>query len=130
MENKHEKGSLSRENVLNEFVEDERVKEVEDGRTNREIALQKSLDTMLSTDDMEMKTDLTKNSIIELTKAQVILSVKRLPVILTFVDYFTKYSVSNDRQGRKELIKLTTNSYDVGENFDNTGFEKMKSRLM
>ena len=123
-------GGFNRKEVINEFIGGKEVAEVEDNKTVRQATIEKAFDTMLSTKDIEMKTDLSNPMIVELSRAQTILAVKEIPVMRTFVDFFTKYSVSKNRKGREEIVKLTTNSNMMEEAVPQGGFEKILNRVI
>lgn len=123
------KGDLNRKKLVKDALDQIMHDENEESKTVRDSLMERQFDEMLSTDDLELKTDLTPVAIIELSRAGVILDRFNLPALAVFTDLYKKLCVSKKRKGREELVQLTTNA--VGSQLDDFSLmDKAKSRLM
>jgi len=123
------RGDLNRKKIVNDAIEQIMNDENEESKSVKDNLMERQFDEMLSTKNLELKTDLTPVAIIELSRAGVILDRFDLPALGVFTDLYKKYCVSKKRKGREELVQLTTNA--VGSQLDDFSLmDKAKARLM
>lgn len=126
-----ENDSEKRKDIIESHINEIEEENIENSKSVSQMAFEKSFDELLSVKNIKMKTDITKSAVIELSKAEVMLEEFNLPIMRAYTDAYSEYSVSKNRKGREEIVKLTTNrsSIDEGSNFDNS-FSRIKDRLL
>lgn len=97
---------------------------MEESRTDEERVIKELLDT---SKNLESKTDLTPEQIVEICKLKHIAKKYKLGELSEFIKDFMLLSVSKNRLGRKEFIEALKAER---ENRENAGlFSGMKERL-
>lgn len=126
----HKIGELNRKKVIDSYVQKKEEEQVQEEKGFHQIVVEKTMEEMLSKDNIEMKTDLKNEMILELSRADVILGVFTLPALKTFTESVKVLSVSKDRQGRGELVSLTNNGNMMNNEIDpSSKFRNIIDRL-
>lgn len=80
---------------------------VDKEENTRDELLLKIIDEVYSTDNIEVKTDLTKDQIITFTRAKLFHKKFGSDLMLDLITELAIYSVSDDRKGRKEFTEIS-----------------------
>lgn len=82
-----------------------------EGRSNE--ILMKVLDKAFTTEDIELKTDLTTNQIVQFARARRFADQFSIDVLNKFIYDLSVYSVSKDRKGRKEYVEIAKSLHNM-----------------
>ena len=98
----------------------------EENSEPKETVLEVTLKELFSYDKLEMKSDLSQDLILAMSRGKVISKKFKCPELDNLMDNILKLSVSKDRKGREEMVELARNSIDP---MDDNGSESMFKRL-
>ena len=73
----------------------------------------KVLDKAFTTEDIELKTDLTTNQIVQFARARRFADQFSIDVLNKFIYDLSVYSVSKDRKGRKEYVEIAKSLHNM-----------------
>lgn len=85
---------------------------VEDEPTVRERAIQRSLEELFSTDRMKMKSDLSQKQVTAIARGEVFVEKYGNRAMTTLIENILQLSVSKDRKGREEFVRLVRASQE------------------
>lgn len=98
----------------------------EENTEPRETVLEVTLKELFSFDKLEMKSDLSQDLILAMSRGKVFVDKFHSKELNNLMDYILKLSVSKDRKGRVEMVDLARNTQDP---IDDLGNESMFRRL-
>lgn len=93
--------------ALTPFLMGDNNKVKESDESPRDELLLKIIDEVYSTDNIEVKTDLTPDQIIAFTRGKLYHKKFGSELMLNTVNELAIYSVSKDRKGRKEFTEIS-----------------------
>lgn len=89
--------------ILSDSANSEREKSM------REEAFEKLITSLLSTDDLETKTELTMNQIVNLSRGRLFAKTFNCEAMESLVNDIMLLSISKSRKGREELVRMAQN---------------------
>ena len=93
--------------ALTPFLMGDNKNITESEENTRDDLLLKIIDEVYSTENIEVKTDLTQDQIITFTRAKLFHKKFGSELMLELVNELAIYSVSKDRKGRKEFTEIS-----------------------
>ena len=98
----------------------------EENTDPKESVLEITLKQLFSTDKLEMKSDLSQDLILAMSRGKVFVDKFQSTELDNLINYILKLSVSKDRKGRIEMVDLARNMQDP---LDDNGESSMFRRL-
>lgn len=102
--------------------------EEEEEKSITEKTLERALDEMFSADGIDLKSDINNAQITAMTRGYIFADVYKSKYMSDLVRHILELSVSKNREGRKEFVKLL----QAAQGHDNTGepLRLMRKRLL
>lgn len=89
----------------------------------------KVTDEIFSFEKLEAKTDLNDSQIMAFSQAMAFADTYKLPLLVTFVENISKYSISRGRKGRKEFSDIAKANLNMAQT-DEIEHKSIPARLL
>lgn len=100
----------------------------ENQRSKADVILEFALQSVFSTEDIDLKTDIDRMQVLHLSRAEVFC--QRFPgttVMRTFTTSLKRLSVSKNRKGREEAVSIIKSAHE--EPVETGGFDNIRAKL-